>query len=253
MQENKAPEVRKVALEAAFRVCLSVCPADRDRAQHEFLATLNSAGVSVRDFLRILDDATLALASTRDCFAREAFQVLLVERNNRERRLTAYFVQHGLAYEDAIDLVQTLYMNLYARGLRLYQPSVTNSQSEDDFLAFERWLFGGCARHLLLDWFRRRRGAGCRATEMEPLVSEPVSQEACPESQAMYNEETQRLRTAISRLPELDGALFRDYWEEGLRMEDLARKYNLAVSSVCRRLHQARETVQSALQGRGSS
>jgi Mor family transcriptional regulator len=43
--------------------------------------------------------------------------------------------------------------------------------------------------------------------------------------------------------------MFHDYWEAGLRLEDLAKKYNLGVSSVWRRLDKAKKTVQAALEG----
>src|SRR5207253_756348 len=99
MREDKAPEFEEAAPVRAFHACLNAPAAHRDRARHEFLAMLDGVGLSLWDFLETLDDSTLAAASKVACFAREAFQVLLVERNGRERRLTAYFVQHGLDYE----------------------------------------------------------------------------------------------------------------------------------------------------------
>jgi RNA polymerase sigma factor (sigma-70 family) len=233
----------------AFHAWLNARPLNRPRLEGDFRARLERSGLSPLEFLRTLDDATLVDAVVRCCFASEAFQVLLVERNSRERRLTAYFLHHGLDYQDAMDLVQTLYMKLYARGLQLFQ-KLAPANSRNASAAFDRWLFGGCARNLLLDWFRKRRGLGGPMAGTVGLVSEPASREAWPDGQAMLNEDAERLRNALHQLSELDGALFHDYWEEGTRMEDLARKYNLAVSSVCRRLKAARETVQAALAGR---
>jgi RNA polymerase sigma factor (sigma-70 family) len=249
MSGDNAPVTEEAAQGRAFDAVLNAAgPVEREQAKDELRAALDRAGLSLYGFLQALDDARLVAAVTRDCFAREAFQVLLVERNGRERRLTGYFVRRGVDPNDAVDLVQALYLKLYANGLKLFQPPPADSHDDS---AFDRWLFHGCARHLLLDWFRRRN-SGCAALPLGSLVSASPSEEPRPEAAAMRNEALQMVKAAVGKLSGVDEALFRGYWESGLRLEELARLHNLSVTSVWRRLQKARETVQAALPERAN-
>jgi len=188
-----------------------------------------SCGNGLKDFLATLPDATLVRCVTQKAFDSEAFELLVLRRNAREDRLRKYFLQHGLNDEEALDLLQNLYVRMYTHGLPGYEPP----------RSFESYLFA-IARNLMLDRFRQKRLD-------HPLEWDCSSRDARPEQEAIKNEEAERLRDALSQLPELDAALFRGYWEENARLHDLAQLHGLSIATVSRRLAATKKTLRAAL------
>lgn len=168
----------------------------------------------------------------------EIWQLLLIDRNNREGRLTCYFRNHGISTDDALDLVQTIHLRLYRGGLRRYRPGVAAG-------GFEGFL-RGCARHLLIDQFRRRAPGRAGHAPLS-LGTDPPALADGPEAQAIAREEADRVRAAVDRLPEPDRAMVLAYWRDGQTLEAVGRANDLSVTGVWRRLQKAAATLQTIL------
>jgi RNA polymerase sigma factor (sigma-70 family) len=254
MMQIDAPSNQEKRHVRTFQAYLNADANSRATAEEACLAALREAGISLWEFLSGLDDLTLVRAIRRDCFSSAAFQVLLVTR--REKRLTQYFIRHGLNWDDALDLVQTLYLKLVQRGLDQFaapgdSPPAGAGSWQKAERVFDRWLFGGVARNLLLDWFRHRPYTRRRQHDTLGAAWQPASPDPTPIEDAIENEEAERVRGAIANLPEREREIFCGYYDAGLTLSELARKYGLnSITSAWRLLDQARQAVSAAVEGR---
>jgi RNA polymerase sigma-70 factor, ECF subfamily len=141
-------------------------------------------------------------------------------------RLACRILGHG---PDAEDAVQEAFLQVYRIG-----------QEQE----VESWggLLHRAVVHRSLDRLRRRRKRAA-----EPLDDQPVGREDDPQETAAARELSDRLRHAISRLPEQQAAVFCLRYFDDLPYGRIAENLGIEVGAVASALHKARGKLKSLL------
>lgn len=171
-----------------------------------------------------IDDQTL-VAQTLDGRT-EAFGTL-VERYDRAIYHLAYRTLRD--QEEARDVAQEAFFKAY-RSLRTFKPGAK----------FSTWLFA-ITYHACCDRLARRK----RYANDE--LPERADAAAGPESEAIANDEAQRLRSAIAALPEKYRTVITLYHLQGKQYEEIAQVLGAPIGTVKTHLFRAKEQLRRIL------
>jgi RNA polymerase sigma-70 factor, ECF subfamily len=130
---------------------------------------------------------------------------------------------------DAEDAVQDAFLQVYRIG-------------QEQAVASWGGLLHRAVVHRCLDRLRRRRKRAA-----EPLEEQPVGREDDPQEAAAARELSDRLRRAIGRLPEQQGAVFCLRYFNDLPYGRIADSLGIEVGAVASTLHKARGKLKSML------
>ena len=176
-----------------------------------------------REIARGLRDGDVAL-----------LQMLVEEYQGRLVRYLVYVLGRR---EDVDDLVQETWLRVMERG-----------KSYDGRSRFEPWLFT-VARHLAIDFLRRRREVSLDAEEDgRTLVAAPVSGEMSPFAMAARTEDAERLAGALQGLPGVQReALVLRFLEE-MSLQEIAAVVNSPVPTVSARIYRGLAALRSQME-----
>ena len=152
-------------------------------------------------------------------------------------RLVRYLV-YVLGRRDGVDdMVQETWLRVMERG-----------KSYDGRSRFEPWLFT-VARHLAIDFLRRRREVSLDAEEDgRTLVAAPVSGEMSPFAMAARTEDAERLAGALQGLPGVQReALVLRFLEE-MSLQEIAAVVNSPVPTVSARIYRGLAALRSQME-----
>jgi RNA polymerase sigma-70 factor (ECF subfamily) len=152
-------------------------------------------------------------------------------------RLVRYLV-YVLGRRDGVDdVVQETWLRVMERG-----------KSYDGRSRFEPWLFT-VARHLAIDFLRRRREVSLDAEEDgRTLVAAPVSGEISPFAMAARTEDAERLAGALQGLPGVQReALVLRFLEE-MSLQEIAAVVNSPVPTVSARIYRGLAALRSQME-----
>ena len=152
-------------------------------------------------------------------------------------RLVRYLV-YVLGRRDGVDdVVQETWLRVMERG-----------KSYDGRSRFEPWLFT-VARHLAIDFLRRRREVSLDAEEDgRTLVAAPVSGEMSPFAMAARTEDAERLAGALQGLPGVQReALVLRFLEE-MSLQEIAAVVNSPVPTVSARIYRGLAALRSQME-----
>lgn len=172
----------------------------------------------------LIDDQTLVadtLAGRTQAFG------VLVERYDRAVYHLAYRTLRD--QEEARDVVQEAFFKAY-RSLRTFKPGAR----------FSTWLFA-ITYHACCDRLSRRKRY---ANEELPDRADPA---AGPESEAISNDEAQRLRSAIAALPEKYRTVITLYHLQGRQYDEIAQVLDMPIGTVKTHLFRAKEQLRRTL------
>lgn len=172
----------------------------------------------------LIDDQTLVadtLAGRTEAFG------TLVERYDRAIYHLAYRTLHD--QEEARDVAQEAFFKAY-RSLRTFKPGAK----------FSTWLFS-ITYHACCDRLSRRR----RYSNEE--LPERADRAPGPESEAIANDEAQRLRNAIAALPEKYRTVITLYHLQGRQYEEIAQVLGVPMGTVKTHLFRAKEQLRKIL------
>lgn len=156
----------------------------------------------------------------------EAFGTL-VERYDRSVYHLAYRTLRD--QEEARDVAQEAFFKAY-RSLRTYKPAAK----------FSTWLFS-ITYHACCDRLSRRK----RYSNEE--MPERADTAAGPESEAIANDEAQRLRRAIAALPEKYRTVITLYHLQGKQYEEIAQVLGAPIGTVKTHLFRAKDQLRRIL------
>ena len=188
-------------------------------------------GVTAREVLARFTDEGLVLAVRKDLLAAEAFEELL---ENRYKRLLLRWAFHwGLPFQDAEDLVHTLFVKFWKTRFRIYQPVGDGGANFRAFLwtvARNRWVQDG----------RRKRA---------------VSLDGCPEPSADGGGAAQRLLgaelqeqidQALKQMSATDQHILRAILNDR-PIREIALELDLSYLAVTMRLYRLRNKLEQTL------
>jgi len=176
------------------------------------------------DSSALVDDPTLVaetLSGQPDAFA------TLVERYDRAVYHLAYRTLRD--QEEARDVAQEAFFKAY-RSLRTFKPEAK----------FSTWLFA-ITYHACCDRLsRRKRYSGEEFPERADTAPGP-------ESEAIANDEAQRLRAAIAALPEKYRTVITLYHLQGRQYDEIAKVLEVPIGTVKTHLFRAKEQLRRIL------
>jgi len=152
-------------------------------------------------------------------------------------RLVRYLV-YVLGRRDGVDdLVQETWLRVMERG-----------KSYDGRSRFEPWLFT-VARHLAIDFLRRRREVSLDAEEDgRPLVMAPVSQAMSPFALAARTEDAERLAAALQGLPGVQREALVLRFLEDMSLQEIAAVVQAPVPTVAARIYRGLAALRSQME-----
>ena len=148
------------------------------------------------------------------------------------------YLVYVLGRRDGVDdMVQETWLRVMERG-----------KSYDGRSRFEPWLFT-VARHLAIDFLRRRREVSLDAEEDgRTLVAAPVSGEMSPFAMAARTEDAERLAGALQGLPGVQReALVLRFLEE-MSLQEIAAVVNSPVPTVSARIYRGLAALRSQME-----
>ena len=165
---------------------------------------------------------------------------LLVEEY--QDRLVRYLV-YVLGRRDGVDdLVQETWLRVMERG-----------KSYDGRSRFEPWLFT-VARHLTIDFLRRRREVSLDAEEDgRPLVMVPASQELSPFALAARTEDAERLAGALQELAAVQREALVLRFMEDMSLQEIAAVVGAPVPTVSARIYRGLAALRSQMEEKHGS
>jgi RNA polymerase sigma-70 factor (ECF subfamily) len=145
---------------------------------------------------------------------------------------------------------------VYNYVLRLVRrPATAEDLTQDAFLKawqafdqydaqkpFQPWIFQ-IARRTALDYFRKHREFA-----NPDVLAEQSTKTPSPEQNALNQEKTQRLESALQQLPEAQRTAVFLYYVEHLDMSELAQVMKSTKSGVISLLHRARQRMKKNLE-----
>jgi RNA polymerase sigma-70 factor (ECF subfamily) len=196
--------------------------------QAGFRESLARRGVSLDAVLAELSDESLALMFRAGFLAAEAFTLLMVDRYGPY--MTRWLARWGTEPNQALDLIQQIYLSFYEGGLASYRP-------EQSFRAYLR-------RAVYYLWVAKV----CRARKHSPLdqAPEPVSLQAGPEQALLDQEAAQHIDEALGQLPPREQAVVRETMA-GQSADEIARILGLRKQQVFMSLFRGRRRLEQLL------
>jgi len=157
-------------------------------------------------------------------------------------RLVRYLV-YVLGRRDGVDdLVQETWLRVMERG-----------KSYDGRSRFEPWLFT-VARHLAIDFLRRRREVSLDADEDgRAVVAAPVSQAMSPFALAARTEDAERLAAALQGLQAITREALVLRFMEDMSLQEIAAVVNAPVPTVAARIYRGLAALRSQMEERHES
>jgi RNA polymerase sigma-70 factor (ECF subfamily) len=156
-------------------------------------------------------------------------------------RLVRYLV-YVLGRRDGVDdLVQETWLRVMERG-----------KSYDGRSRFEPWLFT-VARHLAIDFLRRRREVSLDAEDDGRAVKAPVSQAMSPFALAARTEDAERLAAALQGLQAVTREALVLRFMEDMSLQEIAAVVNAPVPTVAARIYRGLAALRSQMEERHES
>lgn len=162
----------------------------------------------------------------------------LVERH--QLRLVRYLIYFTGRREHVEDLVQETWLRVLEHGNRY-----------DGRSRFESWLFA-IARHLAIDYFRRRRDLSLdtgSSPDKDPLSEPPTKNEPSPFEIAARTEDALRLSVSLNLLDPIYREALLLRFEEDLSLQEIANIVEAPVTTVSSRIYRGLEMLRSQFEG----
>lgn len=164
-------------------------------------------------------------------------------------RFLGFFGRLGATRSEAEDLVQETFLKLFRLASQHAAGADYAAQGRFDAYAFR------VARNVWIDRSRRRaaqpRQSGQDATEL-PIATDARRETAAPptaEAQLVLEEESERVRQAVSALPETHRLVFELGVVQELPYGEIASALEIPVGTVKSRMFNAVKRVRAALEG----
>ena len=164
----------------------------------------------------------------------DAFAQLYVDTYNRIYNYATHYLKDTHLAQDAVQEVYIL--------------ALKNLSKLNDPTLFIAWL-NQIAFHTCYDMTRKNEAY---STNPDPEILELIPDEAAgadPEQSICANDEVERLREAISRLPILEQQVVAMRYFNNMKLEDIADAMDLSKSTVKRYVNSAKETLAKILKG----
>jgi RNA polymerase sigma-70 factor (ECF subfamily) len=162
----------------------------------------------------------------------------LVERY--QLRLVRYLIYYSGRREHVEDLVQETWLRVLEHGNRY-----------DGRSRFEPWLFA-VARHLAIDYFRRRRDFSLdtgSSSDKDPLSEPPAKNEPSPFEIAAKTEDALRLSVSLNLLDPIYREALLLRFAEDLSLQEIANIVEAPVTTVSSRIYRGLDMLRSQFEG----